>query len=349
MIRRRSILRSIGVLLAVAVVFVGAALGILVPPGTPAHSRYVHFDGYIKLAGGHFLNMFDYITYWNHSLMVTSPSSGSVFRVRIGNDSKDKPRVSRLEGPPAPHGVAIATSTGMAFVSRSGVDRVDMFDPHSMQRMSTLKVANDADGVIYDPAADLIYVDNGDAHLATLIDPHGPKVVATIPLGGDPEFAAYDAKTGLIFQNINSRNQLVAVNPVERKVVGRWSIAPCEGPTGLALDARDRRLFAVCGSNAMMVVFDITTHKVVAHVRIGAAPDSVAYDPKFHRIYTAGFGGRMDIIEQKSPDKYLKLDSVKTHYGAHTLAIDPQTHRIYVGYASLLVAPRLAVFTPTTP
>lgn len=344
---RRLILRSLGILLIVVLLVGGVVLAKLILPGKPGASRFVHFDGYVILPGDHFLNVLDYLSFWHNTLMVTSVSSGSVFEVNLRDALDGTPVIESVEGPPAAHGVAIATSTAMAFVTRSKVDTVDMFDPTSMQKLSSVNVADDADGIIYDPADDLLYVANGDAHVATLINPHGPAFIAKIPLGGAPEFPVFDQKTGLIFQNLNDINEVVVVDPRKQQVVDRWSISSCDGPTGLALDTGDRRLFAVCGRNSLLVVINITTHRVVASVPIGSGPDSVVYDAKYHRIYTAGIGGRLDIIKQQSPDVYVHLDSVKTHYGAHTLAVDPETHKIYVGYASLFVAPRLAVFTPT--
>ena len=80
---------------------------------------------------------------------------------------------------------------------------------------------------------------------------------------------------------------------------------------------------------------------------IGGGPDSVAYDPELHRVYTTGKAGVLSVIQQDSPDRYRLLDSIPLHYGAHTLAIAPVTHAVYAGYAGLLVSPRLAVFMPT--
>jgi len=111
-----------------------------------------------------------------------------------------------------------------------------------------------------------------------------------------------------------------------------------------AIDEVARRLFIGCSKNAMLVVFDLESHSVTASIPIGGGPDSVAFDAELHRIYTAGKAGVMTVIQQISPDTYQVLDSIELHYGAHTLAVDPATHRIYVGYASLIVSPRLAVF-----
>ena len=95
------------------------------------------------------------------------------------------------------------------------------------------------------------------------------------------------------------------------------------------------------------MVFDLETHLVITSLKIGGGPDSVAFDPTLHRIYSAGKAGKLTVIQQDGPDAYRVLDKINTHYGAHTLAVDPATGKVFVAYASLLVHPRIAVFTPT--
>jgi DNA-binding beta-propeller fold protein YncE len=115
----------------------------------------------------------------------------------------------------------------------------------------------------------------------------------------------------------------------------------------MAIDSEQRRLFAVCSGNATLVVFDLETHRVITALKIGSGPDSVAFDPALRRIYSAGKTGKLSIIQQYSLDGYLLLDEIHTHYGAHTLTVDPVSHKVFVAYASLLAHPRIAVFSPT--
>jgi len=95
----------------------------------------------------------------------------------------------------------------------------------------------------------------------------------------------------------------------------------------------------------MMIVFDLIQHKVIASMPVGRDPDSVAVDPVLHRIYTAGLDGKLVIVQQDGANAYRIVDDVATHFGAHTIAVDPASHKVYVGYASLFVAPRVAVFS----
>jgi YVTN family beta-propeller protein len=231
-------------------------------------------------------------------------------------------------------------------VTRSEANTVDIFDPAKMATIKRIPVADDPDALFYDEFDKLVYVASGDSHLATLIDPSTLMTIATIPLGGAPEYAALDASTRLLYQNLHDTSTVVAVDIAKRAVVQGWPLQGCEAPTGMAIDEIHRRLFIGCNANAVLAVFDLNEHRVVATVPIGKAPDSVTFDPGLHRIYTTGKSGVLVVIQQDEPNKYQVIDTIHLHYGAHTLALDLKTHALFVGYASLVVNPRVAVFTP---
>jgi YVTN family beta-propeller protein len=214
-----------------------------------------------------------------------------------------------------------------------------------LRLLRRISVAEGPGAIIYDPYDKLMYVTNGDAKVATLIDPVNSTNVAVVPLGGEPEFAVLDPQTNLIYQNLKGNNTVAAVDVARHSVVQRWPLPGCDMPTGAAIDAADRRLFVVCAKTARLLALDLVTHQVVASLPIGGLPDSVAYDPELHRIYTTGLAGIMSVVQQDAPNTYRLLDTVHLHYGAHTLAIDPVTHRVYAAYANLFVQPRLAVFS----
>lgn len=121
-------------------------------------------------------------------------------------------------------------------------------------------------------------------------------MVGTIQLPGKPEFPSLDSRTGLLFQNLEDTNEVAAIDVGKRSVVAQWPLAPCKGPSGMAIDPEQRRLSAVCSVNAKLVVFDLEKHQVIASLRIGGGPDSVAFDPGVHRIYAAGKTGEMTVI-----------------------------------------------------
>jgi DNA-binding beta-propeller fold protein YncE len=341
---------KIAVIVALVVIAVAAsALIYLVYPGTPSRSRFMTFQGFIELPQTGRLNVLDYLTLKDHVLFVTAESSGKVFKVTLDPATQASAiNVSTLPGGGAVHGVLLMPSRNVAFVTRGEENTVDVFDPISLRQIKRIPVAEDADAILYDPSSKLVYVANGDAHLATLIDPDTRATVATIALNAKPEFPQLDTRTALLYQNLTDTNMVAAINPAQRSVVGKWSLAPCEGPSGMAIDAEQRRLFAVCSRNATLVVFDLERHQVISSLKIGGGPDSVAFDATLHRIYSAGKSGKFDVVQQDGPDTYRVLDQISTHYGAHTLVVDPASHQVFVGYASLFNHPRIAVFSAIT-
>jgi DNA-binding beta-propeller fold protein YncE len=336
---------AIGVL-CVALVAALVLLVVLVFPATPRPAEGLHFAGFISLPKQRgVLSILDYLTVDGPTLYVTSVTSGDVYEVPVGGVALPGPgMVKVVPGAGEAHGVAVDPASGLAFVTRSKANHVDVFDPSSRRTVKSITIAEDADGAIFDPSHKLVYAVNGDPGIATLIDPGSQTSVGTIALGGKPEFAAFDPQTNLIYQNLEDSDAVAAVDVGKRAVVGRWSLEPCAAPTGVALDTAHRRLFAVCSKNALLVVMDLGSHRVVASLPIGGGPDSVAYDPALGRIYATGKSGVLSVVQQDGPDAYRTLDTVKLHYGAHTLAIDPSTHRVYAAYASLFTPPRLAVF-----
>jgi DNA-binding beta-propeller fold protein YncE len=331
----------------VIVLCLAVAGAYLICPGTPGKSKFMKFEGYIELPKDKSLNVLDYLAIDNGTLFVTSESSGSLFKVELDPNDPSLSKVSELQGSGAAHGVALTMDRNVAFVTRSEENTVDVFDPTSLRLLSRIPVADDADAILYVPSANLVYVANGDAKIATLIDPEKRMTVGTIPLPGRPEFPAMDSQTGVLYQNLEDINSIVAVDLGRREVIGQWSLAPCEGPSGMAIDSEQRRLFAVCSRNATLVVFDLESHQIITSLKVVGGPDSVAFDGSLHRIYCAGKAGRLTVIRQDGPNAYRVLDEIHTHYGAHTLALDPVSHRVFVAYASLFANPRIGVFSPT--
>ena len=63
---------------------------------------------------------------------------------------------------------------------------------------------------------------------------------------------------------------MVVLDPRALEVTSRWPLAPCEDPSGMAIDQQHRRLFVGCG-NKLMAVINADTGKVVTTLPIGRA------------------------------------------------------------------------------
>jgi hypothetical protein len=132
-------------------------------------------------------------------------------------------------------------------------------------------------------------------------------------------------------------------------VTATWPVAPCDGPSGLAIDVAHRRLFATCHNNLMAMV-NADTGEVVATVPIGAGTDAGRFDPGTGYAFSSNGDGTLTIAHEDSPDKLTLVENVRTAPSARTMEVDPKTHRVYLMSAKQMPAPKPpAPATPDNP
>lgn len=241
------------------------------------------------------------------------------------------------------HGIALAPELGKGFTSNGREGTVTIFDIKTLAPVgSKVKVGENPDAILYDPATKRVFTFNGRSQDSTAIDATDGKVLGTIKLDGKPEFAASDAK-GEIFVNIEDKSELVAIDPAKLAVKSKWPLAPCTEPSGLAIDRKNRRLFVGC-DNKMMAVVDADSGKVLATPAIGEGVDATAFDDTTGLAFAScGQDGVLTVVKQESPDKYSVAENVTTEKGARTMALDPKTHKVFTVTAKF--GPRPAATT----
>jgi DNA-binding beta-propeller fold protein YncE len=226
------------------------------------------------------------------------------------------------------HGIALAPELGRGFVSGGREGMVTIFDIGSLKVINKVKAGENPDAILYDPASKRVFAFNGRSHDATAIDAANGTVVGTIKLEGKPEFAASDGK-GEIFVNIEDKSQIDAIDPKKLEVKASWPLAPCQEPSGLAIDRKNRRLFAGC-DNKMMAVVDADSGKVIATPAIGEGVDANGFDPGTGLAFASCGEGVLTVVKEESPTKFTVVQNVSTQQGARTMALDEKTHNVAV-------------------
>jgi DNA-binding beta-propeller fold protein YncE len=229
---------------------------------------------------------------------------------------------------PGANGMAIVAEVGKGYAGSRTHKAVLVFDLKTLEVLKELPADEDTDAVVYDPASRRVFVMQGDPHSIAVIDTAGDAVLAPVALDGQPEFAAADGR-GKLFVNITDKNEIQRIDTKTAKVDATWPISQCQRPHGLAIDPADHRLFASC-VNQLLLVLDSADGKVIATLPIGKGSDAAAYDPVRKRVFSSNFDGTLSVIQQDTPTRYVTLGDLSTHAMARTMALNPQTGRVYL-------------------
>jgi DNA-binding beta-propeller fold protein YncE len=236
--------------------------------------------------------------------------------------------VGEIPDTPGVHGFAIAADLGRGFSSNGRENKAGIVDLKTLKLLQKVDTGENPDAILYEPARKEVYTMNGRGKSATVFEAGTGKVVATIPLEGKPEFA--QTQDGKVFVNIEDMNAIKVIDTATHKVTATWPIAPGEAASGMALDAANHRLFIGC-DNKLMLMVDNTTGKVVYSVPIGEGVDSNWFDPATRLAFSSnGESGTVTIAHEDSPSTLRVVQTLKTHRGARTMALDPVTHTIYL-------------------
>jgi len=277
-------------------------------------------------------------------------------QVEVVDIESGKP-VGQIPGMTGVHGIAIANELHAGFISDGRANEVVEFSLADLAVKKKIKAGTNPDGIVYDSISKRVFAFNGRSQDATVIDAVNGTEAGTVKLDGKPEFPVSDG-AGSVFVNIEDKSELLKINSKTLAVEATWPLAPCESPSGLAMDKSNRRLFSVC-DNKLMAVTDADSGKVVATPAIGEGPDAAAYDSETHLAFSSnGKSGTMTVIHADGRDKYSVVATVETGKGARTMTLDAKTHKIYLSTASFESGPgkrpailpntfRLLVLAPT--
>jgi len=235
--------------------------------------------------------------------------------------------VGKVAGLSHTHGMVLVPDLGRGFTSDGEANTSTIVDLKTLTKIGSVKTGKDPDSFVYDEVTKRVFIMNSAGSDVTAIDAAVGTFAGTVALDGQPEAGVADGK-GKIFVNITDKDQIVEFDARSLQILHRWPLAPGEGPSGLAIDRKNRRLFSVC-DNLMMVVMDADTGKVIATPAVGAGTDASLFDPDTGNAFaSAGGSATLTVIHEDSPDQFRVVDNIPTQSGARTMTLDTKTHNI---------------------
>jgi DNA-binding beta-propeller fold protein YncE len=245
-------------------------------------------------------------------------------------NADDYALVGRIGGLQLSHAVVVLKDLGKGFITDGEAEKVVIFDPSTLKVTGEVKTNQpDTDALVYDPASKYLFSINGNSKNATVIDPVKEAAVKMIDLGGAAEFGVVDGQ-GTLYDNNEEKSDVVVIDTRALTIKARWPVAPAGTAVALAMDTKNRRLFSAGRNPQFLVMMDADNGKVIQSFPISAGVDAAVFEPETGLVYASTREGMIHIFHEDSPDKLSEVQTVKTEYGAKTMAIDPKTHNLFV-------------------
>ncbi len=230
---------------------------------------------------------------------------------------------------PGVEGVEYVPGLKKFYTSDAYDNTIGVVDLRQMIVVKKLKTEAKPDGSAYAAPFHKLYVSDEKGKAEAIVDVQKDELVRTLHFDSETGMPQYDPVARKVYVNLQDQNVFAVIDPATDQVVGRYPVGRCKGNHGMALDPEHHRAFLSCEKTDLMTVFDLDKHEAVAFLPLASGPDVIKFDPGLGRIYTACYSGAISVFHEDDPDHYRKLEDFRVQHAVHSLAVDPQTHRVY--------------------
>lgn len=230
------------------------------------------------------------------------------------------------------HAIALAPDLGRGFITDGQTNDVTIFNLSTLKVIGTAATADEPYDIAYDPVTKRIFTMNHSSSTATAIDAVNGRPISDLALDGQPAGAVADGK-GHLYINLESTSEELEIDAKTLAPLNRWPMSPCESPSGLSMDIKKRLLFAGC-RNDRMGILSADTGKILAAPAAGSRAGAGRFDPLTQYALSANDDGTLTIVIEADDDRFNVVENVQTEKGAHTMALDPTLHEVFLVTAS---------------
>jgi DNA-binding beta-propeller fold protein YncE len=226
------------------------------------------------------------------------------------------------------HSIALVPALGRGFITDGQTNDVTIFNLSTLKVIGVAPTAEEPYAIVYDPVTKRVFTMNHSSSTATAIDAVTGNPIGDIALDGQPAGAVADGQ-GHIYVNLESTSEELQIDSKTLAILNRWPMSPCEGPSGLSIDSQRRLLFAGC-RNDRMGILNADTGKILAAPAAGSRAGSGRFDPATQYALSANDDGTLTIVIEAGDDRFNVVENVETERGAHTMALDPTMHEVFL-------------------
>lgn len=253
--------------------------------------------------------------------------------------------VAEVGGTPRVTGVWAVPAQHAIYASAAGAHALVAISEQTLKITASIDGIRFPDGIAYAPAEQKVFVSDEAGGADVVIDARTNRKRSTIALGGEAGNTHYDSVSHCVLVAVQTRNQLVAIDPGSERVVARYELPGADHPHGFTIDEPGRLAFISCEGNGQLLVVDLRTMQVLSHRAVGDDPDVLAWDAAWRRLYVASESGVLSSFVADSSTLHSAGEIRAAH--AHTVAVDPRTHRVYLPLQNVGGRPVLRILEPT--
>ena len=304
-------------LIAMALAFAAEA-----PAPAPTLRKIAEFD-----LPGPLGKRFDYLTIDpdDHYLISAHLGAGQTYVI----DLRTNKVVATVADTPGAEGVEYVPESKKFYTSNAGDNTIGVVDMNQMKVIKKLPTEHKPDGSAYAAPYRKLYVSDERGKAEAIVDVTKDEIVKTLHFDSETGMPQYDPVARKVYVNLQDENIFAVIDPATDQVTARYPVGRCNGNHGMTLDPEHHRAFLSCEENNLMTVFDLDKHEPIAYLPMAAGPDVFKFDSGLDRIYAACYSGAISVFQQYDPQHYRKLEDLKVQHAVHSLAVDPETHRVY--------------------
>jgi DNA-binding beta-propeller fold protein YncE len=261
----------------------------------------------------------------DHYLFSAHLAAGQTYVI----DLRTNKVVATVTDTPGVEGIEYVRELKRFYTSNAGDNTIGVVDLRQMKVIKKLPTEKKPDGSAYAAPFDKLYVSDERGKAEAIVDVTKDEITKTLHFDSETGMPQYDPVARKVYVNLQDQNVFAVIDPTTDEVVGRYPVGRCKANHGMTLDPEHHRAFLSCEGNNLMAVFDLDKHEAIAFLPMADGPDVIKFDPGLGRIYAACYSGAISVFHQDDPNHYRKIEDFQVPHAVHTLAVDPETHRVY--------------------
>lgn len=231
---------------------------------------------------------------------------------------------------PSIHGVVAAPTQHLVLATATAEKTLALIDDTTLQVKSRVPAGEYPNGLAFDPASEKVFVSNNRGRGVVVVDVKTARALPGIDIGGGAGNTQWDAESGHVLAAVHGSPALVDIDPVKSQVAGRIALHDVTTCHGLLVASTLRLAFAACrGTAPLLAVVDLRARRQTKTLPLPGGIDVLAFDPGLQRLYAASETGMVAVFAVAADRAVTEMGRGFLGPNAHTVAVDPNTHRVY--------------------